>query len=518
MPRRKCEVCGEWCGEHKHQLREKDFEILREKHCVDSYLKSRLKVTSTVCCRHFEFHEHNSHSRKQIRVLTEFCTPNLLGREDLAFQESQITPPKKKRKLGKRVESILATQTMVQTPNIVKRETRSLTSSPLYSFVPPNIHDPHELLLSLENFPIKEEVVNVSMSEIRSVLLSAVDLSIRAMKLTYDAFKNGYRFDLIFWTGISNIRTLESVFICPLLQYYLSKSNSNELPKSDCLVEDRVVWVIILLWSGLSFKTLFEQLIFSHSIEIKTRNTFKDMICLTARDMAEAIKPAICFPPLSEWIEMNKGKGSEKYHNEKKLIFILDGTSLPVYKPNNHAFANRGWWVHHKKHHAWRYFVCVTLSGKIVWVSNLYMGNEKDATIYKASGLREILSELYPSEYWDGWKLVVGGDKGYAFIIPPDGWELLLTKSAENETQSDNESSNENVDFICNLDVDFAIPRSVVERTIGLLKRWRKLSCGSIYVKSGDEFYHNLIIIACSFANHIICSNTKAEEYDESDE
>ena len=113
---------------------------------------------------------------------------------------------------------------------------------------------------------------------------------------------------------------------------------------------------------------------------------------------------------------------------------------------------------------------------------------------------------------------MVGGNKGYAFIVPPDGWELLLTKSVETKIHNDNKTNNENIDFIYKLDIDFVIFYLVMGKTIRLLKRLWKLLCGLVYIKSDNEFYYNLIIITYSFVNHIICSNIKWEEYDESEE
>ena len=60
------------------------------------------------------------------------------------------------------------------------------------------------------------------------------------------------------------------------------------------------------------------------------------------------------------------------------------------------------------------------LVARIVQVFNLYMGYKKNIIIYEVNYLRKILSKFYPSEYWDGWKFMVGDDKRYAFIIPPD--------------------------------------------------------------------------------------------------
>ena len=98
------------------------------------------------------------------------------------------------------------------------------------------------------------------------------------------------------------------------------------------------------------------------------------------------------------------------------------------------------------------------------------MEYEKDIIIYKVSGLKKILNKLYPFEYWDGWKFMVRGNKRYAFIVPPDGQELLLIKSVETEIYNDDKTNNKNINFIHKLNIDFAISYSVMEKTIRLLK------------------------------------------------
>jgi hypothetical protein len=517
----RCAVCRDWCEEHRHRVRPNDLPILRDKHCIDVELQSSLKIDSVVCCRHFEFHSHDSHSRKQLQVKTEFCTPTFLDSIECAFIDQ---PKQKKRKQKTRLKKIQEAKTkVIPSPSPIKRVTRSDSNNlkPWNSWVPNDVHNPFDLFQILSTIDVNDDSIQIPLSSVKSLLVSTLAKSIEALKLTYFSFKMQCRVDLVFWTGISTILELDSIFIIPLLDFYTSKTDHSELPKSIIPLEDRVLWVLIFLWSGMSFQCLFNYLCSSQSCPLKTLNTFIEMLRNTARDLAEALAPQISFPSFSEWIQMNKSKSSEKYQNEKKLIFILDGTSLPIFKPTSHFGSNRGWWVNYKKHHAWRFFICVTMSGEIVWVSKLFMGNESDHILYSASGLREILKEVYPKENWGDWQLALGGDKGYVFIIPPDDWELILTKSAEKEKEESEQTQlptdgdpQEKLRYTRILDSEFAISRSVVERTIRLIKRWRKLTNGSIYLKSGDLFYHHLIIIACVYANLVICEKIKDESFE----
>jgi hypothetical protein len=241
---------------------------------------------------------------------------------------------------------------------------------------------------------------------------------------------------------------------------------------------------------------------------------FHEILRYTARDLACALSKNIQLPAIQEWSFMNSKKGMEKYHEQKKLVFILDGTSLNIHNPTSNFRNSHSWYVNYKKHSAWRYFVCVTANGKVVWVSKVFIGKENDGEIYKKSGLKEILEKEYPKEGWGEWKPVLGGDKGYVFITPPNGWELLLTQSAEKEMKGSEQTEvpqdgdpQEQNGYVRTFDTDFAVPRAVVERTINVIKRWKKLFNGTIYLRQGDSFLDDLVVIACSYANKVIGEN-----------
>jgi hypothetical protein len=51
---------------------------------------------------------------------------------------------------------------------------------------------------------------------------------------------------------------------------------------------------------------------------------------------------------------------------------------------------------------------------------------------------------------------------------------------------------------------NFAIPQSVVKRTIQLIKQWKKLLSSYLFVRQSDLFLIHLIMIACYYTNHLI--------------
>mmetsp|Transcript_45086 Transcript_45086/g.113553 ORF Transcript_45086/g.113553 Transcript_45086/m.113553 type:complete len:94 (-) Transcript_45086:34-315(-) len=53
-------------------------------------------------------------------------------------------------------------------------------------------------------------------------------------------------------------------------------------------------------------------------------------------------------------------------------------------------------------------------------------------------------------------------------------------------------------------DPTWSTPRQVVERTIGVIKRFRKLAQGRLYVDSGAQIVNDMLAISCYVANEII--------------
>ena len=95
----------------------------------------------------------------------------------------------------------------------------------------------------------------------------------------------------------------------------------------------------------------------------------------------------------------------------KNLVMIIDGTSAPILHPQ---VTHRDYWVHYKRHHAFRYFVVTLADGRTVYVSTARPGNVTDEREYNESGLRELLENTYPiGRAPPGYSFVLGGDKVY---------------------------------------------------------------------------------------------------------
>lgn len=149
-----------------------------------------------------------------------------------------------------------------------------------------------------------------------------------------------------------------------------------------------------------------------------------------------------------------------------------------------------------------------------MFVSELQEGKILDSDQYNRSGLRTLLNNTYPPEHCpQGWKFCLVGDKGYIFLVPPEGWDLLLTKSGEQELraskygQTSAPSSGDPAlggSFVRRFEMAIAPVRSVVERSISLIKRWPRISQPCSTFKRGDRMLSSIVLIASAYANHLI--------------
>jgi hypothetical protein len=149
--------------------------------------------------------------------------------------------------------------------------------------------------------------------------------------------------------------------------------------------------------------------------------------------------------------------------------------------------------------------VIVDPFGHIVFLSKLDIGHKHDATHFNESNAVELMEDFY--ELDDDLTFCLGGDKAYPNIDLPDGWELYVTMTAEEpnleEQPKSNRKKNENV-----MDVDerhrspeIAKWRSVVERTIGAIKRWQILSNVDFMSKVDGELLQKLLTVICALVN-----------------
>ena len=361
--------------------------------------------------------------------------------------------------------------------------------------------------------------------------------------------KRGYSLDAIvdrkelkFWTGFVQKSDMFKLLASAQQGKCARKRGASSRSKKGVELIDRVTWIMMMLWRDLSFYEVYQLLIGSGDWK-GSYSGLRRLLKRTAKYIATAGYDTIKMPATyDEWKSRNKGIGSSNYDNET-LCLVIDGTSCPIYNPHDHSFA-RLMFVHYKGHKAYRYFILTTLDGYIVYLSRMVPGVTTDSAHYAGEGrlhkelidLAERILPLLPA----GMTIALMGDKGYVDIIQPPGWLKILTKSAaaeasnpSNQTQIPAPRSRRRTSLIqaveprpilgthpapiiptqeqkdtakaaTILDTACVQPRTVVEQSFGVVKRYRKLSSGHIRVHDSDTFLYHLIVIATVTANFII--------------
>lgn len=504
----------------RHLVKVEWLDILRF-HCRDRASFDQIVAGKTeICCSHFHAHSHTSKKASNLILLTEYCRPGYLISSS-SHQPSFKPTPQKKPKTNTQTDFKQLSHPIHHQPSYLRdtmtrdstrRQTLSSLTDGFHSEISDwklhlkNSHLPlSSLEIALEG--ISEDIDTVPVAQVQELLTLILTKHREEKKLSFFNFTH-LRSDLFFWTGIRDISVIESFFIRPLLTHYSSSvSDRRRLPKSLTGTPDRVILLLMWLWGTFSLNQ-FQTLLKETGTYEKGDRSLAKLLKKTASDLADIFRPQISLPTIQDWIEHSDPQlieGMDSY--PLQLMIIIDGTSLPILKPENEKLQSQ-MWVDYKNHHAWRYMIGCLPSGLIVFLSELAEGKCLDSDLYVRSGLKN-LAEGIPLD--DSWRYTLVGDKGYIYIVPPDGWELLLTKSGEAELRQslDGQTSKPaNGDpgassrFLRRFETPIAKVRSVVERSISVIKRWPRLSveCHQCF-KHGEKFLTDLTTIAAAFAN-----------------
>jgi len=154
-----------------------------------------------------------------------------------------------------------------------------------------------------------------------------------------------------------------------------------------------------------------------------------------------------------------------------------------------------------------------------VYISQIEAGSISDTKEYARSDIRKTLSRLYgpqrPNLQGDE-HFVLGGDKGYIYCQPPRYFQLILTKSADQELaegsfQTLGDSEIGSASFTSSKEM--CRPRAVIERSIGRIKRFSALSSGRMRWKDAYPL-EEMIFIAAVIANDHIAQKKKSKEFE----
>jgi hypothetical protein len=243
--------------------------------------------------------------------------------------------------------------------------------------------------------------------------------------------------------------------------------------RPDRQISDQTRVLITMAWLGRATScSIISDL--SHYPE----STIKHIVTSTIATLSSAYSEEIYFPPLDELIDTCHSSFNALFPDFASCL-IPDGTSLVLSSPLR---SGKDYYCPYKAHHCLRYFILVDTNGLIVYVSDVYDGSVTDSTMWKESGVVQLVADAYggdlrarasSSHGGSFQKLAIAGDKGYSNAhIDTNIMHLLVTSSAtETADLRLLKSRRKHVTFSKTL----APIRSVVERTIRRLKIFQRL-------------------------------------------
>jgi len=293
--------------------------------------------------------------------------------------------------------------------------------------------------------------------------------------LRFDPFDSS---DTVIWCGIERIDDLLEI----ILQYGppLKKKRG---PSPRMSQREVLVLTLVWLWTGLPLSKLLSATPFKD--EHSLRDLISTYICDPLSKFADLM---VSFPTVFQWDMM---RGNLDLPDRTNLRFNIDGTPIETWASSDPIVATENF-NHKHQMPSLSFWVLVGMNGRILYTSEINMGNKHDATAWNESGIIQLLERTYPPpltlapplhspEYEPG----LNADKAYPKIDLPNGFHLYVTKTAAPDMPQ--------ADMHRHMDASVARHRSVVERSIRQIKKWRVLE-NLAFVSSTDPIYLQTII------------------------
>eukprot|EP00013_Stygamoeba_regulata_P012731 CAMPEP_0177671642 /NCGR_PEP_ID=MMETSP0447-20121125/24836_1 /TAXON_ID=0 /ORGANISM="Stygamoeba regulata, Strain BSH-02190019" /LENGTH=420 /DNA_ID=CAMNT_0019179095 /DNA_START=33 /DNA_END=1292 /DNA_ORIENTATION=- len=379
--------------------------------------------------------------------------------------------------------------------------------------------DEEKLVLLEHNRLLREEIrkLRKQLREAQAAL-EARDKTIVSLKET----QNVFRFTLqsmsdqgllSFWTGFTNVEEFRQAVVKPVNDLVASLPGRKK-PKSVVSMEDRAFWIVAMLRKDLSYADVHRL----RGLRASSKSTTRELLHASAKLVHQALSPNVRWPrDIQEWQAWTEGsKDFPKCADcVNRAVFVIDGSFVKTRTPKRRQLS-RLHWKDYKKTHAWGLFVLVAPNGRIVYCSKLFFGHCSDENMYKRAKIPELLTEVFGGMDFQGKKPALAADKGYPTIELPHGWGLLITRSGEKMLRkalrakmAGGASTSVNLEeefgqspvadmsveqlqrLLSSVDVtfsdDLAPMRAVVERSIGAMKMYKKLTAGSIRTTDNYE-------------------------------
>jgi len=311
-------------------------------------------------------------------------------------------------------------------------------------------------MLELENSTLKEEL---------KLLKTAKELEPVVNRLQF-----------LHFTPFKELSEINQLF--NEMEEYRTKGKKREkLP----LIDSHFLF-IVMLWTGLSYKCLHSLIRegFCHTSSLKRSLMRWEM----AAEAWSANEGLVKFPTVEEWVEQSSRLADSEFQGN--VAMFLDGTVLPRFDPRSNELRKK---LYNSKHgySSWSFFISVTASGQIAYLSKVQFGSLHDATALRRSNFFPSLKEQYQKRdqrkhppwtvgyQYTRYQVMIGADKGYRAVIPPPGIRMVITKTGTSTApdashgESEKNSGNEFNPAVAKF-------RAVVERAFQKMKRWTILS------------------------------------------
>lgn len=329
-----------------------------------------------------------------------------------------------------------------------------------------------------------------------------------ALSLTVNTLKPDY------WALFTSFHSKEEYMKCigHFLRSASAKMHGFSCRQDNCasLVE-KGLWFLMVVYAGLSTRRVAALVNVSQSVVVEG-------IQLVVTKLYRNVRSTILFPTseesLTQTYESQPALLREIFPG--KLFFAIDGTPLPCFQPTSYKISRINF---ASKYHycCKRYFILVDMTGKIVYLSNLFPGNSHDKTMFVKAACKDFIMTEYEKLPTPPWHFDCGtltpcicGDKAYPSMEIPENWELYITKSGQKNVSTSTKHQDppsapnpsipiENLEDdatillqpsplppptspkrIVHFDMHIAPWRTQVERTFAKIKRFQFLSNGKL--------------------------------------
>lgn len=446
----------------------------------------QLKSTSSssrICGRHFEKDEFGLLPGRiipgnQLTVKTngvQITNPSKRKKKDRNF-----VPPTKRRKLSPDVEVELNPLAAPSELEICK----SLCEEQQKKII--------ELEILVKSLQDEVRIASSSL-RLKQEVLKAMELTDSKKEIYFHCdFENEAQCKS--WCGIQNVLSLWND-IEPLLS--LSEYQNRALREDGISPQGFFNKLLMWLRKGLSLKELKGNM---------SKSTFSNR----AKYFIQALKPwamkMVCFPlTVESWMEANNGMKTSNVRKDEtirklypnQVFFFADGSYSQVSEPNLCSMSRRNFWNSKHNCHAVSYFILSDPTGRIVFTSKVYEGSVGDAEAWKSADMFGILKHSFPANFFSSQPHItpsIGGDKAFPRVKIPDHWKLHTTRIKASKADLK--------DIKCVVDPNLAPHRSVVERSIGRLKRWKIWNNQSFLSVQSFSFLSDLLLITAALTNY----------------